>query len=319
MSDMSDASGTSWLDVKNREWSGELLASSHLDIDQMPALVEGTQVSGQLRETLSKRWGIQKNPIVAGGAGDNAASACGMGIIKPGSAFVSLGTSGVMFTANDCYQPNPENAVHTFCHALPNTWHQMGVILSATDSLNWYSGITGIKANELTEELGKNLKQSSKVTFLPYLAGERTPHNDAKIRGAFIGLSHNSSRQILTQAVLEGVAFAIRDNKNSIESSGTKLERIVAVGGGSRSQYWLQTLSTVLNLPIDIPANGDFGGAFGASRLAQIACSSSSADTKLTSPKIKQTIEPVVKFLGDYEDAYNKYKKLYPALKHLAS
>lgn len=319
VSDMSDASGTAWLNVKQREWSAKLLSICELDLEQMPMLVEGTQASGELKQALAKRWGIQGKPIVAGGAGDNAASACGMGIIKSGSSFVSLGTSGVLFTATDAYQENPENAVHTFCHALADTWHQMGVILSATDSLNWYAGIAGHTASSLTQELGEQLKPSSKLIFLPYLAGERTPHNDSKIRGAFVGLSHKSSRETLTRAVLEGVSFAIRDNKNSIESCGTKLERLVAVGGGSRSHYWLQLLSTVLNLPIDVPIDGDLGGAFGAARLAQIAATSASAESILIPPLIERTIEPNLQYLDDYDNAYSHYLKLYPALSHLSS
>ncbi|TJU93421.1 MAG: xylulokinase, partial [Mesorhizobium sp.] len=163
---------------------------------------------------------------VAGGAGDNAASACGMGTVGAGHAFVSLGTSGVLFAANASYLPNPESAVHTFCHALPNTWHQMGVILSATDSLNWLSEITGKGAGDLTGELGDKLKAPTGIAFLPYLSGERTPHNDAAIRGSFTGLAHQSSRAVLTQAVLEGVAFAFRDSLEALKTAGTTLTRV---------------------------------------------------------------------------------------------
>ena len=183
MSEMSDSAGTSWLDVGARRWSSELLAATELSERQMPTLVEGSEPAGRLRDELAARWGMAKGIVVAGGAGDNAASACGMGTVQPGQAFVSLGTSGVIFAANGSYLPNPQSAVHTFCHALPNTWHQMGVILSATDSLNWLSGVTGRSAGELTGELGDKLKAPGSVTFLPYLSGERTPHNDATIRG----------------------------------------------------------------------------------------------------------------------------------------
>ncbi len=185
---MSDSAGTAWLDVGGRAWSDALLAATELDRSQMPALVEGTEPAGTLRPELARRWGLGDRIVVAGGAGDNAASACGMGTVRPGAAFVSLGTSGVLFAANGAYLPNPASAVHTFCHALPQAWHQMGVILSATDSLNWLSEVTGRKAGELTAELGDDLKAPSGVSFLPYLSGERTPHNDAGIRGAFTGL-----------------------------------------------------------------------------------------------------------------------------------
>src|SRR5690606_38536265 len=144
----------------------------------------------------------------------------------------------------------------------PDTWHQMGVILSATDALNWYSGITGKSAADLTAELGETLKAPGAVTFLPYLSGERTPHNDAKIRGVFAGLGHESGPAVLTQAVLEGVAFAFRDSLEALRSAGTTIARVTAIGGGSRSRYWLKTIATALDMPVDIPADGDFGAAF---------------------------------------------------------
>lgn len=317
ISDLSDASGTAWLDVGKRTWSTELLDAGGMDIAQMPELLEGTAVSGQLRQELCQRWGMAKPPVIAGGGGDNAASACGMGTIQAGSAFVSLGTSGVLFAANECYLPNPASAVHAFCHAIPDTWHQMGVILSATDSLNWYAGISGKPAAELTAALGNDLLPPSGVTFLPYLAGERTPHNDAAIRGAFVGLSHNSDQRVLTQAVLEGVVFAIRDNLAALESAGTQLQRITAVGGGSRSLYWLKTLATVLNLPVAIPAAGDFGGAFGAARLALIAATGADPLVVCTAPVTERTVVPDKKLLAAYAEAYQQYRKLYPALRKL--
>ncbi len=155
MSEMSDSAGTSWLDTGKRAWSSDLLAATDLEERQMPQLVEGTEPAGRLKAALAAEWGMGEGVVVAGGAGDNAASACGMGTIGEGHAFVSLGTSGVLFAANARYLPNPESAVHAFCHALPNTWHQMGVILSATDALNWHAGVTGRSAAELTAELGE--------------------------------------------------------------------------------------------------------------------------------------------------------------------
>ncbi|SKA93592.1 xylulokinase [Thiothrix eikelboomii] len=314
-SDMSDAAGTAWLDVAKRAWSPELLASSGMRIEQMPQVLEGTAVSGYLHPRLAERWGIKQRVVVAGGAGDNAAAACGMGTVTAGSAFVSLGTSGVLFAATARYLPNPESAVHTFCHALPNTWHQMGVILSATDSLNWYAQIANQSPIALTQALGENLKPPSRVSFLPYLSGERTPHNDAKIRGAFTGLSHADQQVDLTQAVLEGVAFAIRDNLAALKAAGSHLERVTAVGGGSRSPYWLKVLATTLNLPIDLPAEGDFGAAFGAARLALIAATQAEPFSVLTAPAVAQTIEPETQFIQAFNEAYAHYQHLYPALK----
>lgn len=315
VSEMSDAAGTAWLDVASRRWSPELLAATGLDESHMPGLVEGTDVSGRLRREIASRWGMADNVVVAGGAGDNAASACGAGTVAPGSAFVSLGTSGVLFAANESYLPNPASAVHTFCHALPATWHQMGVILSATDSLNWLAGIRGRKPAELTAELGDTLRTPGSATFLPYLSGERTPHNDAAIRGGFAGLSHRSDRTAMTQAVMEGVAFAFRDNLEALKSAGTELARATAIGGGSRSTYWLKAIATALNLPVDIPAEGDFGAAFGAARLGLTAAEKADPLSVCTPPAIAATIEPDAELGPAFEAAYQRYTRLYPALR----
>jgi xylulokinase len=319
MSEMSDSAGTSWLDTGKRKWSSDLLAATNLDERQMPTLVEGTEVAGKLRGELASKWGIASDAVVAGGAGDNAASACGMGTVSHGAAFVSLGTSGVLFAANGAYLPKPESAVHAFCHALPNTWHQMGVILSATDALNWHSEVTGKSPSELTGELGDTLKAPSSVTFLPYLSGERTPYNDAAIRGAFIGLGHESSRVVLTQAVLEGVSFAIRDNLEALRSAGTDIAHVTAIGGGSRSRYWLASIATALGVPVNLPADGDFGAAFGAARLGLIAATGADPVAVCTPPVTAGTIEPDAALASAYSGAYQRYRALYPAIKPLSS
>lgn len=315
LSDMSDSAGTSWLDTRKRAWSSELLEATGLTVEQMAGLVEGTDRAGTLRAELAEKWGLGSDVVVAGGAGDNAASACGMGTVAEGQAFVSLGTSGVLFAANASYLPKPESAVHAFCHALPKTWHQMGVILSATDALNWHSTVTGKSAGELTGELGDALKAPTGVTFLPYLSGERTPHNDAKIRGAFIGLGHESDRAVLTQAVLEGVTFAIRDSLEALKSAGTKIDRVTAIGGGSRSRYWLSSIATALDMPVDIPADGDFGAAFGAARLGLIAATGADPLSVCTAPETAETVEPVKDLTAAYETAYGRYRALYPAIR----
>jgi xylulokinase len=319
MSEMSDSAGTSWLDTGKRAWSSDLLATTGLEEKQMPSLVEGTDRAGTLRSELAAKWGMGSDVVIAGGAGDNAASACGMGTVGEGHAFVSLGTSGVLFAANASYLPNPASAVHAFCHALPNTWHQMGVILSATDALNWYSGVTGKDAAALTAELGDDLKAPGPVTFLPYLSGERTPHNDAKIRGVFTGLGHESERVVLTQAVIEGVTFAFRDNLEALKSAGTTISRVTAIGGGSRSRYWLKSIATALGVSVDIPADGDFGAAFGAARLGLIAATGADPVSVCTPPATAETIEPDTKLASDYEAAYQRYRALYPAIAALTA
>ncbi|MBL8561990.1 MAG: xylulokinase [Gemmobacter sp.] len=291
VAEMSDAAGTSWLDTGARDWSDDLLAATGLSRAQMPRLVEGSEVSGQLRPELAARWGLPAGVVVAGGGGDNAASGVGVGVVRAGDAFVSLGTSGVLFAANDGYQPAPETAVHTFCHALPGTWHQMGVILAATDALNWYGRFVGQGAAALTAELAA-LQAPGKTLFLPYLGGERTPLNNAAVRGAFTGLEHATDRAAGTRAVLEGVTFAIRDCRDALAATGTRLERLIAVGGGTRSDYWLQAIATALNVPVMLPEAGDFGGAFGAARLALMAATGTGAEVA-TLPPISRVVEPV--------------------------
>ncbi|MCL4066680.1 xylulokinase [Pseudomonas sp. GX19020] len=314
ISEMSDAAGTSWLDCAARDWSDDLLAATGLSRAQIPALVEGSAPGGQLRADLLADWGLTGPVIVAGGAGDNAASAIGMGTIREGQAFVSLGTSGVIFAANDAFRPLPESAVHAFCHALPDRWHQMGVILSATDALNWYAGITGTAAADLARELGDDLVAPGSASFLPYLSGERTPHNDAKIRGAFTGLGHESDRKALTRAVMEGVAFALKDNLNALRQAGARIGRVTAVGGGSNSGYWLKVIATTLGIPVDLPVGGDFGAAFGAARLGLMAATGASPESICTAPATKASILPDAGLIAAFDEAYSRYRSLYPAL-----
>lgn len=314
ISDMSDASGTSWLNPAKRDWEDSLLQATGLTREHMPDLVEGSAPGGELRAELLAEWGLKGPVLVAGGAGDNAASAIGMGIAREGEAFVSLGTSGVIFAANDAFRPRPESAVHAFCHALPGRWHQMGVILSATDALNWYARITGSSAADLSRALGPDLQAPGEVTFLPYLSGERTPHNDTQIRGAFSGLSHSADRAALTRAVMEGVAFALADSLLALQAAGASLSRLVAVGGGSNSGYWLKVIATTLGIPVDLPVGGDFGAAFGAARLAMLAASDADPDAVCTPPAIASSFTPDRALAPAFAEAHERYRRLYPAL-----
>ncbi|SEK24514.1 xylulokinase [Stigmatella aurantiaca] len=311
VSDMSDAAGTLWLDVAKRAWSDELLAATGLTREHMPRLVEGSQASGRLRPELARRWGMARPPVVAGGGGDNAASAVGIGAVRPGSAFVSLGTSGVLFVSNARFSPNTAGAVHAFCHAVPGLWHQMGVILSAAASMEWFSALLGIPAPELTAELGARVSGPSPVKFLPYLSGERTPHNDASARGAFVGLAHGQGRAALTQAVMEGVAFAFADCLRVLSEAGTEVARASAVGGGSRSQLWLKILASVLNRPLDLHAEGDFGGAFGAARLGRLAATGEDPLALAVPPPVAQVVEPDAALVPQYAQAYERWRELY--------
>ncbi|MBB5514372.1 xylulokinase [Rubricella aquisinus] len=314
VSEMSDAAGTAWLDVAARDWSDDLLAETGLTREHMPTLVEGSAPSGTLRDTLADRFGLPKGIIVAGGGGDNAASAIGMGCLEEGQAFASLGTSGVLFAANDAYRPNPASAVHTFCHAAPDRWHQMGVILAATDALNWFAKVAGSDAQALTAPLGP-LQAPGRALFLPYLGGERTPHNDAGARGAMIGLDHADDASTLARAVMEGVAFAFADCRDALAAAGTTLERVTAVGGGSKSEYWCAVLASTLGIPVDLPEAGDFGGAFGAARLGLCAATGADVADVATAPKIARTIKPDAELITAFADKHQTFKAAYTALK----
>ena len=313
VAEMSDAAGTSWLDVGRRDWDDGLLGATHLGRANMPRLVEGSDVSGTVRADLAQQWGLPKDVVVAGGGGDNAASAVGVGVVKAGDAFVSLGTSGVLFAASAAYQPDAASAVHTFCHALPGTWHQMGVILAAADALNWYAKLVGREARELTGELGE-LRAPGRTLFLPYLGGERTPHNDAAVRGSFLHLDHATDRAALTRAVLEGVGYAFRDSFDALTGTGTRIERLIAVGGGSRSEYWVRAIATSLGMPIEIPEAGDFGGAFGAARLGLMAATGAGAEIA-TAPRIQRVVEPDGALAPAFAEAHRRYRDAYAALK----
>jgi xylulokinase len=315
VSDMSDASGTSWLDVAARDWSDGLLDATGLARAHMPRLVEGSAASGELRGELLAEWGLTGPVIVAGGAGDNAATAIGMGTVQAGQAFVSLGTSGVLFAANDAFCPRPESAVHAFCHALPGRWHQMGVILSATDALNWHARVCGSEPAVLDREIGTALAAPGSVTFLPYLSGERTPHNDARIRGVFAGLAHETDRAALTRAVMEGVAFALADNLDALRQAGADIVRVTAVGGGSQSDYWLKAIATALDLPVDVPAQGDFGAALGAARLGMMAATGAMPEAVCAPPPTDRTIVPEPGLRAGYQDAHARFRRLYAAMR----
>ena len=315
VSEMSDASGTAWLDVPSRSWSDTLLAHCEMTRDQMPGLVEGSESSGAIRPALAEEFGIPKGVPVAGGGGDNAAAAVGMGVTETGRAFVSLGTSGVVFTSNPTFSPMPETAVHTFCHALPGKWHQMGVILSATDSLNWYSSLVGADPASLVGELGA-LQAPGRVLFMPYLGGERTPINDPRIRAAMIGLGHEADRAAGTRAVLEGVTFAVADSVDALKACGTALDMVIAVGGGSRSRYWLEAIATAIDTPIAVPTAGDYGGAFGAARLGAMAAGG--GPEFLAPPKIDHEVAPRKDLVGAFHDAHQRYRATYQALKGIS-
>lgn len=315
-SDLSDSAGTLWLDVGARAWSPAMLEATGLREAHMPRLFEGSQPTGILRAEVAADWGVPAGTIVAAGAGDNAAGAVGAGVVAPGTAFLSLGTSGVLFVSGDRFAPNPERGVHGFCHALPGRWHQMSVILSAASSIGFAARLTGC-ADEAT--LLKDAESQSAdigpLVFLPYLSGERTPHNDPSAKGVLFGLTHDTTRGALARAVLEGVAFAFKDGLEALEEAGTTVGRLLVIGGGARSALWGRILASVLDRPLDYPTGAEVGPAFGAARLARLAETGEEPEAVCRPLPIRQTIEPDPALAEAMAGRHRLFRRLYGDLK----
>ncbi len=314
-SDMSDSAGTLWMDVAARDWSDTMLQATGLDRSHMPKLFEGSEFTGELRAELAEAWGMGRVPVVAGG-GDNAAGAVGVGVVRAGDAFLSLGTSGVLFLANAQYSPNPAGGVHSFCHALPNKWHQMSVILSAASCVDWAVKLTGMKdaASMFAMIEARGLSTDTEI-FLPYLSGERTPHNDPQAKGVVFGITHETGATSLGQAVLEGVAFAFRDGMDALTDSGATLDSITVIGGGARSNYWGKILASALGRPLVYRDGGEVGPAYGAARLAILALTKSSVEDVCTAPAILHVAEPDDRLVDTYSERLPKFRSLYQNLK----
>ncbi|MCI4645239.1 MAG: xylulokinase [Hyphomonadaceae bacterium] len=291
-SDMSDSSGTLWMDVAEREWSGELLAATGLDISHMPKLYEGHEVTGRLRQEAAEAWGMERVPVVAGG-GDNAAGAAGVGVIDEGEALMSLGTSGVIFVAGNTYRSNPASAAHAFCHALPDRWHLMSVMLSAASCLDWACKLTGFAdAGELIAAAERSGQVGCQETFLPYLSGERTPHNNPHAQGVLFGLTHDSGPAQIAQAVLEGVAFGMAQGLEALTAADVDVSAISVIGGGSRSLYWGRVLSAALKRPLIYREGAAAGPAYGAARLARYGHQGGDIDDIFKAPRALDIVEP---------------------------
>lgn len=313
ISEMSDAAGTLWLDVGHRAWSEDLLAATDLTLDHMPRLVEGCEAAGSLRPALADAWGVS-NVTVAGGGGDNAATACGLGIVSPGSGFLSLGTSGVLFSVSDRYGTNTARAVHSFCHAVPDTWHQMGVILSATDSLAWLAGITGQTPAALAGLVSDGVSEPAPVQFLPYLSGERTPHNAPAATGSFLGLRQGHDLPVLVQSVMEGVAYAFADCRAALESAAGVPDEVWVAGGGSQSRAWLGIIASVTGFTLKVPGSGAQGAALGAARLAAMA-TGAGRDDVMKMPDAAAVIQPEPAAQQKYQEGLGRYRDAWTRLR----
>ncbi|RJF55053.1 xylulokinase [Serratia inhibens] len=313
--DMSDAAGTGWLNVAQRDWSDEMLAACGLSRRHMPQLFEGNQITGQTHTELARRWGMPPVPVVAGG-GDNAAGAIGVGLYQAGQAMLSLGTSGVYFAVSDGFLSNPASAVHSFCHALPDTWHLMSVTLSAASCLDWVCKLTNVDS---VATLLRNVEQAppaeAPLWFLPYLSGERTPHNNPNAKGAFWGLTHQHGPNDLARAVLEGVGFALADGMDVLHASGLQPSNITLIGGGARSPFWRQMLADISGQRLEYRTGGDVGPALGAARLAQIALNPQRPLSDLLPElPLEQLHEPDAERHRHYAARRSTFRELYSCL-----
>ena len=315
----SDAAGTLWLDVAERRWSAEVLAACGLTEAQMPRLVEGSEASGTLRPELAARWGLPAGVIVAGGGGDNAASAVGIGAVRPGEGFVSLGTSGVIFLTSDRFRPNPASAMHAFCHALPGTWHQMSVMLSAANGLSWVTRLVGAASEGALLEQVACLSPEQRERaplFLPYLNGERTPHNNPHAQGSFFGLTNEHDAAALGWSVIEGVTFGLLDGWHALGVQPGEVAGLTLVGGGARSGLWAQLLADAIGVPMVTRHGGEAGGALGAARLAWLA-DGGTLDQVCPAPEIAATFSPDPAETARLAARHARFRALYRAVEGL--
>lgn len=320
--DVSDASGTSLFDVKRRAWSAPMYEAAHVPASWLPPVTESPVVSAEVREAGAEATGLPEGTPVVGGAGDQAAQAVGSGVVEEGTAAITLGTSGVVFVPTGSYRRDPEGRLHAFCHAAPDTWHLMGVMLSAAGSLRWYAGLFPGAERDDSRDYERLLAEAEAISpgaegllFLPYLSGERTPHADPNARGVFFGLHHRHERPHLTRAVLEGVAFGLRDSLELVRAQGTAASEVRVSGGGAQSPLWRQILADVMDVTL-VHAETPHGAAVGAALLAGVgaelfpnvvAASRAAVRTKgKTAPSEK---------VPRYEALYERYRALYPAVK----
>ena len=319
ITDLSDASGTAWLDVAKRAWSPQLLALTGMTEAQMPRVVEGSAPGGHVLASVAATLGLPSGIVVAGGAGDNASSAVGMGAVNAGEGFLSLGTSGVLFVVTPAFAPNAASATHAFCHAVPARWHQMSVMLSAASCLQWAKEALGAASESELEAKAAGLtfaERAAAPLFLPYLSGERTPHNDAVLRGSFHGISHSATQAAMAYAVIEGVSFGLTDGLNALKKAGSDVKRLSLVGGGARSAMWAQQLASSLNVEIVLTAESAAGGALGAARLGWLA-TGAAQEQVCTQPTITQRYQPDPAEQAFLAPRYARFQALYPALKAL--
>ncbi|WP_246279344.1 xylulokinase [Paraburkholderia ultramafica] len=324
VTDTSDAAGTLWLDVPRRAWYEPIVNATGLTLRQLPEIVDGTSPSGYVTKQTAEQFGLRTSVVVAGGAGDNPASAVGIGACSAGDAFVTLGTSAAIVALTDDPTAKISGGIHRFAHTLRNEWYAMGAILSGASCLRWATRILSIPSEQSLLDLISGAIPANEIPppdaplFLPYLAGERTPHNDPLVRGGFMNLGVDTSPALLGYAVLEGVAFALRDAAAAVESSGVAVGSCALVGGGARSDYWAQLLSDVLGRELHTLVGSELGACIGAAKLGFAACGWDPARLKTTLP-VKRKFIPQPARTEALQQRYRKFRSLFPAAQSLTS
>ncbi|MBV9568642.1 MAG: xylulokinase [Hyphomicrobiales bacterium] len=314
--DMSDAAGTLLLDVARRIWSARLLEAVQVTQVQLPKLLEGSAPSGSLAPSLASVWGLRDGVVVAAGGGDAACGAIGIGAVEEGQAFVSLGTSAQYVVVRDAHLPLAGTGIHAFCHAAPARWFQMAALLNGASAAGWIArALCRGDIEALMSETEAGFRGPSDLIFLPYLQGERTPHNDPKAKGVFFGLHPGITATDLVQAVLEGVAFSVADAQAALLRAGADPELPSVIGGGARNRFWMKLLAAVLGKALALRREGDKGPAFGAARLARLAVTGEAVGEVCEAPLVESIIEPEPELARAYADRLSRFRSLYQALR----
>ena len=313
--DFSDAAGTLLLNQQERSWHRKAVRIVGLQESHMVEIVESAEIIGSLVPDVAQDLRLQCSTQVVGGGGDTPVGAFGSAVIKEGRAVISLGTSAHIFTTTENYLP-ADKSIHSFCHVLPNTWYTMAALLNGASAFNWFSSVLGVSAKECDHDVLENYSKPSDLLFLPYLVGERTPHNNPNARGVFFGLSPLSTRTEMAQAVFEGVAFSLAESYGCLVDSGAVMNEIILTGGGSKSRIWTQIIASVLNKPITKYKESDKGPAFGAARLAMLGCGHSTTDDLVVEPAMGETVFPDPQFVDAYHEKTVQFKNLYKAVQN---
>ncbi|WP_029031076.1 xylulokinase [Salinarimonas rosea] len=313
--DMSDAAGTWWLDQARRDWCDAALAAGGLDRARMPRLVEGTEPTGVVRPAIAAQLGLTEGVIVAGGGGDVAAGAVGLGAVDEGAAFVSLGTSAQIFVASAAYRAAPDALVHAFCHCVPQRWFAMAAMLNGASVLAWAARLLGLSVADALAAAAREPDGPSRVLFLPYLAGERTPHDDPHARGVLVGLDTDGGPGAVMRAVLDGLVLSMVDGRDALAGAGVAVPGAGLIGGGARSAFLARLLASALDAPLTRYSGGEAGPAVGAARLGRIAATGASVAEIATPPPILDVTAPDPALRDAYAERLPRWRALYRALR----